>query len=277
MQVGRYFRYVMPERALSIQTGRRFYSGGILRQLAKIVGDENTLREAGSLEDYKRDMADYEGPPMVVVKPGSEEEIVKIVKLANRFRIPLVPRGAGSSLTGAVVLEGGIVIDMSRFNRILKIDSVNWYVHVQAGVVLDDLNKELEKQGFFFPPDPASSFMCTVGGAIAEGSGGMRCVKYGTMKDWVFALRVVLPNGRVATFGEPLTKNRAGYDLVHLLVGSEGTLGIVTEAWLQSNPNLRVKNPAFDVTPPEYIDLIITERGVFPPQGVILLMKELYQ
>ena len=211
-------------------------STAILKQLAKIVGEKNALSGEASPEDYQRDMADYEGTPMAVVKPSSQEEIVHMVMFANTRRIPLVPRGAGSSLTGAVVLEDAIIVDMSQFNRILKIDPVNWYAHVQAGVVLDDLNKELEKHGFFFPPDPASSFMCTVGGAIAEGSGGMRCVKYGTMKDWVLALRIVLPDGKVATFGEPLPKNRAGYDLVHLVVGSEGTLGIVTEAWLKILP-----------------------------------------
>ncbi len=211
-------------------------STAILKQIAKIVGEKNTLSGEASPEEYQRDMADYEGTPMAVVKPRSEEEILHIVKFAKSRRIPLVPRGAGSSLTGAVVLDDAIIVDMIQFNRILKIDLVNWYAHVQAGVVLDDLNKELEKHGFFFPPDPASSFMCTVGGAIAEGSGGMRCVKYGTMKDWVLALRIVLPDGKVATFGEPLAKNRAGYDLVHLVVGSEGTLGIVTEAWLKILP-----------------------------------------
>src|SRR5205823_959315 len=109
------------------------------------------------------------------------------------------------------------ILDMQRFNRILRIDPVNWYVQVQAGVVLDDLNEALRKEGFFFPPDPASSFLCTVGGAIAESSGGMRCVRYGTMRDWVLALRV-------------------GYDLVHLMIGSEGTLGVVTGAHLKILP-----------------------------------------
>jgi len=128
---------------------------------------------------------------------------------------------------------------------VVKVDIVNWYVHVQAGVSLEDLNKELKPHGFFFPPDPASSYICTVGGAIAEGSGGLRCVKYGTMKDWVLALRVVLPNGRVARFGEPLAKNRAGYDLVHLMVGSEGTLGVVTEAYLRIVPIPSVSTKRF--------------------------------
>jgi glycolate dehydrogenase FAD-linked subunit len=119
---------------------------------------------------------------------------------------------------------------------VLKVDTVNWHVRAQVGVTLEALNKRLEKDGFFFPPDPASSSLCTVGGAVAEGSGGLRCVKYGTVKDWVVALRVVLPNGRISNFGEPLAKNRAGFDLVHLMVGSEGTLGVVTEAWLKIIP-----------------------------------------
>ena len=181
-------------------------------------------------------MADYEGTPAVVVRPESEEQVSAIVQLANRRGVPVLAWGAGSSLTGAVVRDGAIVVDMKRFDRILKVDPVNWYVDVQPGVVLDDLEHALQAEGFFFPPDPASSFLCTVGGAIATGAGGMRCVRYGTMKDWVMALRVVLPTGEVTSLGEPLPKNRAGYDLVHLFVGSEGTLGIITQATLKILP-----------------------------------------
>jgi glycolate oxidase subunit GlcD len=181
-------------------------------------------------------MADYEGIPAAVVKPSSESDVIKLVKFADRTRTPIVARGAGSSLTGAAVLHGAIILDMREMNKILKVDTVNWYVQTEPGISLDDLNVELKKHGFFFPPDPASSYICTVGGAIAEGSGGLKCVKYGTMKDWVISLRVVLPNGEVARFGEPLAKNRAGYDLVHLMVGSEGTLGIITEAHLKIIP-----------------------------------------
>jgi glycolate oxidase len=209
---------------------------GLSEELSLIVGSGHVVTATTAFDEYRKDMADYEAAPVAVVRPGTEGEIARILKVAARRRIPVVPRGAGTSLTGAVVLEGGIVIDMQRFNRTLKVDPVNWYVQVEAGVVLDDLNEGLREHGFFFPPDPASSFICTVGGAIAEGSGGMRCVRYGTMRDWVLALRVVLPNGRVATFGEPLAKNRVGYDLVHLMIGSEGTLGIVTEAHLKILP-----------------------------------------
>lgn len=181
-------------------------------------------------------MAGFRATPAVVVRPASEGEVRKILALASRKKIPIVPRGAGSSLTGASVSKGAIILDMRRMDAVIKVDTVNWYVRAQAGIALEYLNKRLDKDGFFFPPDPASSSLCTVGGAVAEGSGGLRCVKYGTMKDWVVSLRVVLPNGKVANFGEPLAKNRAGFDLVHLMVGSEGTLGVVTEACLKVIP-----------------------------------------
>src|SRR6266540_1090175 len=203
------------------RTARRVLS----EELSAIVGSEHLVTDEAAFDAYRKDMADFEALPVAVVRPETEDEIVRIVRVASRRRIPVVARGAGTSLTGAVVLKGGIVVDIARLNRILKVDSVNWYVQVQAGVVLDDLNDALRKEGFFFPPDPASSFICTAGGAIAEGSGGMRCVRYGTMRDWVLALRVVLANGRTASFGEPLAKNRVGYDLVHLMIGSEVTFG----------------------------------------------------
>ncbi len=219
----------MPKRAKN--TG-----GGLAMALAAISGAQNVLTEAPKLEEYSEDMAGFRATPAVVVRPASEEEVRKIVALAGRMKVPLVPRGAGTSLTGAAVTKGAIILDMRRMDAVLKVDTVNWYARAQAGVTLEDLNKRLEKDGFFFPPDPASSSLCTVGGAVAEGSGGLRCVKYGTVKDWVVALRVVLPNGKVSNFGEPLAKNRAGFDLVHLVVGSEGTLGVVTEAWLKIIP-----------------------------------------
>jgi glycolate oxidase len=208
----------------------------LVQRLSDISGDENVVTGGWAMEDYRHDMADYEATPLVVVKPRSEAEVVLVVRLARETSTPILVRGAGSSLTGAAVLEGALVIDTRNMNKVVKVDTVNWYVQVQAGMSLEDLNKELKPYGFFFPPDPASSYLCTVGGAIAEGSGGLMCVKYGTMKDWVMALRFVLPNGMVTNFGEPLAKNRAGFDLVHLVVGSEGTLGIVTEAYLKIIP-----------------------------------------
>ncbi|MDA4133949.1 MAG: FAD-binding protein [Thaumarchaeota archaeon] len=220
----------------------------LVESLIEICGKENVISEGPDLEDYGHDMADYEGAPGVVVRPRSEGEVASIVTLAHEARVPILARGAGSSLTGAAVLQGSIVLDMRAMDKVLKVDTVNWYVQVQPGISLEDLNKELMASGFFFPPDPASSYICTVGGAIAEGSGGLRCVRYGTMKDWVMSMRVVLADGKVSRFGEPLAKNRAGYDLVHLFVGSEGTLGVITEACLKIIPLPTVKTRRFLVT-----------------------------
>jgi glycolate oxidase len=208
----------------------------VLQLLVEISGKENVITTDSGIEDYSHDMADYEAAPGVVVRPRSEKEVADIIRLANRSGLAILPRGAGSSLTGAVVLSGAIVLDMRGMDKVIKVDTVNWYVQVQPGISLEDLNKVLKASGFFFPPDPASSYICTVGGAIAEGSGGLRCVRYGTIKDWVLSVRVALANGKVTRFGEPLAKNRAGYDLVHLIVGSEGTLGVVTEACLKIAP-----------------------------------------
>jgi glycolate oxidase subunit GlcD len=220
----------------------------VLQRLVEISGRENVLSAGPAIEDYSHDMADYEGMPAVVVKPRSEQEVAEIVGLAHEAGLPILARGAGSSLTGAAVLQGSIVLDMRAMAKVIKVDTVNWYVQVQPGISLEDLNTELKASGFFFPPDPASSYICTVGGAIAEGSGGLTCVRYGTMKDWVMSLRVVLANGKVSRFGEPLAKNRAGYDLVHLFVGSEGTLGVITEACLKIIPLPTVKTRRFLVT-----------------------------
>jgi glycolate oxidase len=218
------------------KSGRLASGRSLADALAAISGAQHVIADSSRLEEYSEDMAGFRATPAIVVRPGSEDEVKKLVALASSRRIPILPRGAGSSLTGASVSKGAVVLDMRRMDAIVKVDTVNWYVRAQAGITLEELNKRLEKDGFFFPPDPASSSICTVGGAVAEGSGGLRCVKYGTVKDWVVSLRVVLPSGKAANFGEPLAKNRAGFDLVHLMVGSEGTLGVVTEACLKIIP-----------------------------------------
>ncbi|BBD73873.1 FAD-binding oxidoreductase [Sulfodiicoccus acidiphilus] len=192
-------------------------------------------------EREREDFAGYKLRPTLIVYARSEEDVVRVVKYARERRIPLVPWGAGTSLTGATSCEGCILLDLSKMDKILEINDVDWYVRVQPGVNLARLNEELERKGFFLPPDPASSFLCSVGGAVVEGSGGMRAVKYGSFKEWVLAVRVVLADGTAVKLGEPLRKNRAGYDLVHLMVGSEGTLGVLTEAWLRITPLPRKK------------------------------------
>jgi glycolate oxidase len=205
-----------------------------------LLGEENILRpgvtKEDKIQDYLKDMAEYPSEPLMVLRPESTDQVAKIVARANETKTPIVARGAGTSLTGASSAHGWIVVDFTRMKKILKIDAVNWYAHVEAGVVLEDLNEELKKFGFFFPPDPGSTPWCTMGGAIAENSGGMKCFRYGTVKDWVLSVKVVLASGSVVKFGEPLPKNRVGYDYVHLMCGSEGTLGLITEAWVKITP-----------------------------------------
>jgi glycolate oxidase len=207
-------------------------------QLRHIVGEAYVLGpKSEKMKDFQKDMGDFESEPLLVVQPENAEQVSHILKILNKHKVSVVARGAGTSLTGTTSTFGGVVIDFSkRMNRILKVDTMNWYVHCEAGVVVDDLNEELAKHGFFFPPDPASTPWCTVGGVIAENSGGMRTFRYGTVKNWVLALNVVLADGTMIKLGEPLPKNRVGYDLVHLICGSEGTLALVTEAWLKIAP-----------------------------------------
>ena len=151
--------------------------------------------------------------------------------------MPIVPRGSASGLTGgSVPVKGGIVIDMASMNHILEVEVDNLQVLIEPGVIHRALNNELVKHGFFFPPDPGSSDMCTVGGLIANGGSGMHSVKYGTVKDYVLGLEVVLPNGDIINTGCKAPKTSSGYDLTRLFVGSEGTLGIITKARLKIHP-----------------------------------------
>ncbi|MEM0304568.1 MAG: FAD-linked oxidase C-terminal domain-containing protein [Saccharolobus sp.] len=197
---------------------------------SELVGIEKSVEE-------REDFSGEKVKPITIFFPKNEEEVVKIVKYASQRKIPIIAWGYGTSVTGATACDKNcILIDMSKMNKILEINEIDWYVRVQPGVKLIDLFEELEKKGFMLPPDPASFFLCSVGGAVAESSGGMKGVRYGSFREWVLALKVILPNGEIIKVGEPLRKNRAGYDLVHLFVGSEGTLGIITEIWLRIIP-----------------------------------------
>jgi len=195
------------------------------------------LKDIEQKVEEREDFSGEKVRPLAVFFPKDEDEVVRIVRFAKKNRLPIIPWGQGTSLTGAVSCDKNcILVDLSKMNKILEINDIDWYVRVQPGIKLIDLFEELEKKGFMLPPDPASFFLCSVGGAVAESSGGMKGVRHGSFREWVLSLRVVLPNGEVIKVGEPLRKNRAGYDLVHLFVGSEGTLGIVTEIWLRIIP-----------------------------------------
>jgi glycolate oxidase len=184
---------------------------------------------------YLTDASHFEGDqPLAVVFPSTTEQVSSLLAYCSSHGIAVVPRGGGTSLTGASVLKGkGVVVDMLRMDRIIKVSTVDKYAACQPGVRLDDLNETLSRQGHFFPPDPGSSIAATVGGVISTNAGGLRCLRYGTTKDWILGMEVVLPGGEVVQFGNRTLKSRIGYDLTSLIVGSEGTLGIVTSAYLK--------------------------------------------
>lgn len=183
--------------------------------------------------------------PDVVIRPNSAQEISEILKLANENHVPVYPRGAASGLTGgAVPLQGGIALDITRMNRIIEIDEANLMATVEPGVVIADFQNEVEKRGLLYPPDPASNKFATMGGSVAECSGGLRGIKYGVTKDYIMALEVILPTGEIIHTGTKTLKSVTGYDLTKLFVGSEGTLGIFTKIVVKLIP------------PPEKIETI---------------------
>ncbi len=174
--------------------------------------------------------------PDAAAEPLTEKEVVSIIMLCTKFSIPVVPRGAGCGFSGgALPTNGGLVLDLSRMNEI-AIDRNNLVAEVGPGAVTSDIHKAVEAVNLFYPPDPASMAVSTIGGNIAENAGGPRAAKYGVTKEYVLALRVVLMDGSIGTFGRPLRKDVAGYNLTPLFIGSEGTLGIITRAWLKLLP-----------------------------------------
>lgn len=208
----------------------------IAEDLRKIVGE----RVTGTYVErccYASDASQVQGMPDFVVRPKSASEVSSILRLCTDLDIPVTARGAGTGLAGgAVAVIGGIALDMSGMDRIIEIDIENLQVIADPGVVQERLNQALAPYGFFFPPDPGSSAICTIGGMISYNSSGMRCVKYGTTRAYVLDLEVVLADGRIIRTGSKMLKSAAGYDLTRLFVGSEGTLGIITQAGLKIVP-----------------------------------------
>jgi glycolate oxidase len=202
----------------------------VLKKLKTIVGNDHLSTVPEELVAYSYDATQREASPWAVARPASAHEISEILMLANREGFPVVPRGAGTGMSGgSVPVQGGVVLSLERMNRIIEVDRENMLAVVEPGVVTGDLQREVESQGLFYPPDPASRDFCTMGGNVAECAGGLRAVKYGVTKDYVLGLEVVLPTGQVITTGARTVKSVAGYDLTKLIVGSEGTLGVVTK------------------------------------------------
>jgi glycolate dehydrogenase FAD-linked subunit len=225
-------------------------SSSLYRQLQKISGKPNVTKEKEELLCYSYDATGNSFLPDVVVFPGSENEVAGILRLASKEKLIVVPRGAGSGMTGgAIPVKGGLVMVTSRMNKIFDIDENNFLVRVQPGVIVADIHRSVEEKGLFYPPDPASSAVCTIGGNIGECSGGPRAVKYGVTRDYVLGLRAVLPSGEVIKTGVATAKGVAGYDLTRLIVGSEGTLAVVTEITLKLLPkpeNIKTMAVFFD-------------------------------
>jgi glycolate oxidase len=210
----------------------------VREKLSSIVGGSYVQDDQVTLVSYSYDATpNFQALPDAVVLPGNTEEISRIVQTCNEHGIPIVPRGSGTNLcAGTVPSEGGIILLFSRMKTILEIDEENLTATVQPGLITQTLIEAVEEKGLFYPPDPSSMKISTIGGNINECSGGLRGLKYGVTKDYVLGLEAVLPNGSIIRTGGKLTKDVAGYDLTKLLVGSEGTLAIITEATLKLIP-----------------------------------------
>lgn len=208
----------------------------IVQELGKIVGDKNVIIEQEKKIDYAHDefsLADIAREPDAVVKPQSTEEVSLILMLADREKIPVTPRGGATGLCGGCVpSSGGIVLSLERMNRIVEVDKQNQMIVAEAGVMLMDFYPKVEEEGLFFPPHPGDE-TAMIGGVIATNAGGARAVKYGVVRNYVRGLEVVLPSGAVIDLGGKLMKSSTGYNLMHLMIGSEGTLGVITQATIQ--------------------------------------------
>ncbi|GAB4380365.1 MAG: FAD-linked oxidase C-terminal domain-containing protein [Salibacteraceae bacterium] len=216
----------------------------ILSELRQILGNGAVLSDPELTMKYASDETeDFVFPPGCVVKPSTTAEVSEVMKLAYRHRIPVTPLGALTGLSGgALAVKGGIGMSLERMNKILRIDEDNFQVWVEPAVITQHLQEEVKKRGLMYPPDPASRGSCTIGGNLAENSGGPKALKYGVTSDYVLNLQVVLPNGNIIWTGANVLKNATGYNLTQLFVGSEGTLGVITQAVLKLIPH-----PAFDV------------------------------
>lgn len=246
----------------------------VVAALQQIVGDKHIVfNDAERLEAYSHDEipgTHYRAMPEAVIAPANATEIAAVVKLANRERIPLTPRGAGSGLSGgAVPIYGGIVVCTDRLNRILEIDKANMMITVEPGVIANDINEAIKEDGLFYAGYPMSVETCYIGGNVAENAGGGKAVKYGVTARYVLGLEVVLPNGDIVMLGGKLLKDVTGYNMVPLMAGSEGTLGIFTKIILKLIPRPTCQVDLLCLFPSSEMAIatvprILTEVGVTP-------------
>ena len=209
-----------------------------LSAFRNITGEEFVFTDEESLHNYAHDETEnLHFLPDIVIKPRSAQEISQIMLICNQYKIPVTPRGAGTGLSGgALPQHGGVLISFERMNSIIEIDERNLQVTTEPGVITEVLQNAVKEKGLFYPPDPSSRGSCFIGGNIAENSGGPKAVKYGVVKDYVLNLEVVLPTGEIIWTGANVLKNSTGYNLTQLIVGSEGTLGLVTKIVLKLLP-----------------------------------------
>lgn len=220
----------------------------LIKSLEESIGKKNIYTSEEILEQFSRDeTSDMSQMPDIVVKADSASDVSKTLTICSRYNIPVIPRGAGTGVTGgAIPVKGGLVLSLERMNKILEIDKENMIAVVEPGVITKALQDAALEHGLMYPPDPASLDSCSIGGNVAEGAGGPRAVKYGTTKDYVTGLEFVLPNGDIINTGGKIVKNATGYNLLGILIGSEGTLAVITKIYLKLIP-----------APPAVIDLLI--------------------
>lgn len=246
----------------------------LVERLREICGAPYVIfNDAERLEPYSHDEipgTHYRHQPDVVVRPASTDQVAAIMRLANDELIPVTPRGAGSGLSGgAVPVFGGIVIAMDRFNRIVELDKANMTITVEPGVIANDINEYLKPHGLFYAGYPMSVEMCQIGGNVAENAGGGKAVKYGVTSRYVLGLETVLPDGRVLNLGGKLLKDVTGYNLIPLMVGSEGTLGVFTRIILKVIPRPRYQHDLLVLFPDRdravaAVPAMITGSGITP-------------
>ena len=244
----------------------------LIKDLKNSLSSVNVLETLEERYAYAQDASNsrnIENIPDVVVFVESTEQVQQVVRLANKYKVPIICRGAGTNVVGScVVVHGGIILNFSRMNKILEINKDNMTARVQSGVVLGDFQREVEKLGLFYPPDPSNLAVSTIGGSIAQSSGGAKSFKYGTTKDYVIDLKIVTANGEILRTGSNTIKNATGYNLNTLFIGSEGTLGIVVEATLKLIPKPESKKVlmAYFDTVKDAVKAVnaIIEQRIFP-------------